>query len=555
MTLYRKYRPKVFSDVVGQEKTTRILTEEIKRGNISHAYLFSGPRGTGKTSVARIFAKSLNCKNRSENAEPCNKCESCEAILKGSNTDLIEIDAASNRRIDEVRELREHVRYMPSSSVYKVYIIDEVHMLTTEAFNALLKTLEEPPSYAIFILATTELNKIPETIFSRCQHFSFSKLSLVEIAERLKKLCEFEKVSVEEEVILEIARRSGGALRDAESLLGQIISVGKKEIKVSDASMFLPSVGFLNAFSFFKLLAEKDAKSALLKVSSLEEEGVNMDILLFETLSVSRSVLIFKATQDPLLLEQYYSKEEINQISEISNSIKIDFLRFIVSKLLSASQDMKISADIPILPLELAIVEICSKEDDSNQSSSTPSNISNNKSLDSEPKNIEIKKEVKISFNDQQKENMPLEAKEQEFSKIDKIETIEIQEESRNSKDSSDSLDDILQGWGEVLSKVRDKNAALNFILGVAEPVAVRGKIVELGFKYRLQQEKVEEVSNRHVVEGILEEVYGAKYKIETSLNTNAKPFKQKEKESFPSNEEILIKTALDVFEGAVLEN
>ena len=212
--LYRTYRPQVFSDVTGQDVVVQTLQNAIKNNKISHAYLFSGPRGTGKTSIARIFAKALNCSNLQVN-EPCDECLSCREISEGYNPDVIEIDAASNNGVDEIRDIREKVKFLPSGSKYKVYIIDEVHMLSGGAFNALLKTLEEPPKHAVFILATTEPQKLPATIISRCQRFEFKALSTQEINERLKQICELENVSITEEALNSISESAEGAMRDA----------------------------------------------------------------------------------------------------------------------------------------------------------------------------------------------------------------------------------------------------------------------------------------------------------------------------------------------------
>ncbi|MFH1714260.1 MAG: DNA polymerase III subunit gamma/tau, partial [Candidatus Nealsonbacteria bacterium] len=225
LVLYRKYRPKTFSEIVGQEHVVQTLTNALSLGLISHAYLFSGPRGSGKTTIARLLAKSLNCQNRKEGSfEPCNKCDSCLEIMENRSMDLIEIDAASHRGIDEMKELIEGIKFSPSKSKYKVFIIDESHQLTKEAANALLKTLEEPPSHAVFILATTEIHKMIPTIISRCQRFDFRKLTLSEIVRRLEYVAKKEKTKIEKPALELIALNSGGAVRDAEGLLDQVLT-------------------------------------------------------------------------------------------------------------------------------------------------------------------------------------------------------------------------------------------------------------------------------------------------------------------------------------------
>ncbi|MDO8734336.1 MAG: DNA polymerase III subunit gamma/tau, partial [Elusimicrobiota bacterium] len=223
IVLARKYRPQKFDDIVGQEHITRVLKNAIKENRIAHGYIFSGQRGIGKTTTARIFAKALNCKERPKE-EPCDKCDSCREIVGGNSIDVMEIDAASNRGIDQIRDLRENIKYAPSSSKYKIYIIDEAHQITNEAFNALLKTLEEPPAHAIFIFATTSTQKIPPTILSRCQRFSFRPLSIKEISGQIEKIAEKENIKIDDKAVAVIARSVGGALRDALSVFDQVIS-------------------------------------------------------------------------------------------------------------------------------------------------------------------------------------------------------------------------------------------------------------------------------------------------------------------------------------------
>ncbi|MFN3466484.1 MAG: DNA polymerase III subunit gamma/tau, partial [Candidatus Brocadiales bacterium] len=258
----RKYRPKTFEAVVGQEATVTTLRNALQQGRVAHAYLFTGPRGVGKTSVARILAKCLNCQ-KGPTDSPCDECDSCRCISEGRDLDVIEIDGASNRGIDEVRALRENVKYLPSRSRHKIYIIDEAHMLTREAFNALLKTLEEPPSHVKFFLATTAPSKLPETILSRCQRFDFKNISLEDIVNRLKQIAEEVGIQAEEEALRAIARYARGGLRDAQSLLDQLWAFSEGKVTVADVQGLLGAVPEEKVTALVESFIQKDAPGAL----------------------------------------------------------------------------------------------------------------------------------------------------------------------------------------------------------------------------------------------------------------------------------------------------
>jgi len=292
--LYRRWRPQKFSEVIAQQYTVQTLKNAIAQGEISHAYLFAGPRGTGKTSVARIFAKAINCPNR-EDGEPCGSCPSCQRITRGSSLDVIEIDGASNRGIDQIRQLREEVSFAPAEGRYKVYIIDEVHMLTHEAFNALLKTLEEPPAHVIFIFATTEPHKVPPTVMSRCQAFEFKTIPREKIEAYISEVAKAEGIEIEDAAISAIARHAWGALRDALVLLEQLVSYkGRAQITLEDLYevLGLPPEELLDEFS--RALVEGDGPRALGLIAQLSERGRDLELFLAELIHHSRDVLIEK---------------------------------------------------------------------------------------------------------------------------------------------------------------------------------------------------------------------------------------------------------------------
>lgn len=336
IALYRKFRPTTFDDVVGQEQVIKVLKHQIQNNQIGHAYLFCGSRGTGKTSTAKIFSRAINCQSP-KNGEPCNECDVCKGILSSSITDVMEIDAASNNSVDNIRTIRENVIYAPTLAKYKVYIIDEVHMLSTSAFNALLKTLEEPPENVIFILATTEPHKIPITILSRCQRFEFKRITKEDIAKRLKSVCEKNEVKATDEALMVIAQAADGALRDGLSLLDQVISSGVSDITEDIARELLGITKSSVTFTILNCIVNKDISTAISTVSDVVNSGKDIKYFVWEIISLARDVLVYQATHDTTLINNYSSLEQIEALvstpkeklaeiityfSELENSIK-----------------------------------------------------------------------------------------------------------------------------------------------------------------------------------------------------------------------------------------
>lgn len=297
--LYRMYRPQSFDDVVGQTHVTKTLRNAISKGKQSHAYIFSGPRGTGKTSIAKVFAKAINCLN-SDDGEPCNECEICRGITQGTNSDVIEIDAASNNGVDEIRNIRDKVKYAPSESKYKVYIIDEVHMLTTGAFNALLKTLEEPPVHAIFILATTEPHKIPPTIISRAQRFDFKAISMDQIVDRLKFVADSQSLDYDEAALEFIAKASEGGMRDALSIMDQAIAFGEEKLTLQDALNVTGSVDEAALNELFKDVVNGDVKAAFGRYHHFISEGKEVNRLINDMIYFVRDTIMNKTSNETI---------------------------------------------------------------------------------------------------------------------------------------------------------------------------------------------------------------------------------------------------------------
>ncbi|MCX6759379.1 MAG: DNA polymerase III subunit gamma/tau [Candidatus Nealsonbacteria bacterium] len=361
LVLYRKYRPKTFTEVVGQEHIVKTLTNAIASGMISHAYLFTGPRGTGKTTLGRLLAKALNCQNRKEGEyEPCNQCDSCQEINKGNSIDMIEIDAASNRGIDEMRDLKEGIRFAPAKSKYKVFIIDECHQLTKEANNALLKTLEEPPSHAIFVLATTEIHKMIPTIISRCQRFDFKKLTLQEIIKKLEFIAKKEEVKIEKRALELIALNAAGSVRDAESIFGQILTFEDtaREIKAEEVKDLLGLVEINLISQLFDFLSQKKASEALNFLNDIIEKGVDLQEFTKSLINYLRQTLILKITglQETNPIITGLTKEEFQKMQKQTESFKEEELLQIINLFLEAENKMKYSSILQ-LPLELAIIE------------------------------------------------------------------------------------------------------------------------------------------------------------------------------------------------------
>lgn len=356
LVLYRKYRPRGFDEVVGQVTVVRALTNALETGRVAHAFLFSGPHGVGKTTVARLIAKAVNCEKLGKNDAPCNKCESCERYNLGAAMDVIEIDAASSRGIDEIRELREAVRYAPAEGGKKTYIIDEVHMLTTPAFNALLKTLEEPPEHAIFILATTELDKVPATIISRTQHYQFKRPAFAEIAARLINLAKREKVKLSEEAAKLIALAAEGSLRDAESILGKMLAVEDAAISEDTVTEILGMPRKEAVIQCYRAMLEGDTKAGLEAVRDAVREGYDMGHFLKFLIRMARTALIFKIAgrdADALADEFLVHDESVRKLAEAGDIVK---MKKILSLLSETSQKFRRSP-IPELPLELVILE------------------------------------------------------------------------------------------------------------------------------------------------------------------------------------------------------
>ncbi|OGY23172.1 MAG: DNA polymerase III, subunit gamma and tau [Candidatus Woykebacteria bacterium RBG_13_40_15] len=511
MVLYRKYRPQALSEVVGQEQIRDQLLAQLKSGKISHAYLFSGSRGTGKTSVARIVAKAVNCSTYTGNVfgEPCNKCEVCVSVTDGSNLDLIEIDAASNRGIDEIRELREKIKLAPAGGKFKVYIIDEAHMLTGEAFNALLKTLEEPPAHAIFILATTEPHKIPATIASRVTKFDFKMPDVSQIKEKLTSIVKKEAWGISADSLEEIAKMAAGAFRDAEVLLEKVVSVDTK----ADLEKTLSILGkkeTASSISLLDLLEKGMAKESLIWLDSYLKEGGNVRILTESVLEILRKIILVKAGAGVVL--EPIAKEELEALVELNKKLPKERL-LKLTDLFNKSIEQLRDSTIPQLPLEIAIVE---------------------GSLDKMGEAIVEEDKDIANVTEEPKEEEPAVVKaetEKEPAREAVAKEIEKENPSKPNPSEGKILKKLHDNWSKMLKAAKEKSSSLGIFLSSAKVKNVDEDLLILEFGYRFHKEKAEEKKYKEMFEDVLEEVIGAKLRVKCVVGERPPEPKKEEKE------------------------
>ncbi len=354
VVIARRWRPQQFDEIIGQEHVSKTLANSIANNHIAHSFIFTGPRGVGKTTTARILAKALNCE-KGPTPTPCNECSSCKSITEGNSFDVLEIDGASNRGIDEIRNLRENIRFSPTTGKYRIYIIDEVHMLTKEAFNALLKTLEEPPEHAVFIFATTEIHKVPATILSRCQRFDFKRIPLNTIMEHLRHICKTDNVEIDEEALLQIAKKADGSMRDSQSILDQIISYSSGKISFDDVSQAL---GVIRQDIFFKtsdFIEKADIKSLILLSNEILSAGYDLNEFLLGLEEHFRNILIVNTMQSTELID--VSENYLEQYKETAAKFKQNDLIAYLQIISDIIKDIKWSKQ-PQLKLELGLIKL-----------------------------------------------------------------------------------------------------------------------------------------------------------------------------------------------------
>lgn len=502
-TLYRDYRPQNFSEVLGQNHIKITLQNEISANKLAQAFLFCGPRAVGKTTLARVLAKTVNCENRKDGEfEPCNKCASCLSITQGKNLDVVEIDAASNTGVDNVREnIISFSRLMPASSKFKVFIIDEVHMLSISAFNALLKIIEEPPTYVIFILCTTEIQKVPLTIISRCERFDFKRISVTDIVKKLSLIASKENIEIDMEVLEAVARRSGGHLRDAESLLGQIFSLGDKKITLEKAELVIPHYNSNEAVDLIDYLSRKDAAKAVELVNNLVDTGVNLKNFTGELIALLRKIILGKVSPnltDNLGLNLGESLEI--KVNSVSSNLGWDQLLVFTKRFLEAYNDNK-NPLISQLPLELAIIDICYGVTASSSFAST---------------NIASVSSASISGSSSGQKTIAPAKKEAEPVSM---ETLGVKQFNGGTINLSQA--EVLEKWPEFLVKIKKYNHSLSFVLQNCQPHDVKNNCLCLVFKYKFHQDRINDVAIKSIVETTLAEVFGSILSLSLKIDEN----------------------------------
>jgi len=524
MSLYRKYRPQKFTDLVGQEHIKTALSNALKFAKFSHAYLFTGPKGSGKTTTARLLAKALNCTGRAlddKNFEPCEECISCKEITSGQSMDVIEIDAASNRGIDEIRDLREKIRFAPTASRFKIYVIDECHMLTKEAFNALLKTLEEPPKHAIFILATTELQKVPATILSRVQVFDFHKAKIDEILLLLKRIVKQEKILIEEEALLLIAKLAYGAYRDAVNLLDQVANTGsvKENISLKEVQQILGQSTEASVWEFLEFLKVRDRNRSIELVESLFFEGKDLENFSSQTIEILRQMLLVKAGVN---IVEIIEKEKLKKLAENFTTSEIINL---IERLTEIMPKLK-SSVLGQLPLEVLVFEFCISD-----SAESPVEVK------VETKPIKIK-EVAVSVKPDKPEPI-IEAKAE--PKVEKEVEVKVEEQTETVAELVS--EDLKTAWANLVKEVKVYNNSLAAMLKDAQYAEQGTDKIVLQVKYKFHADQICNHKNRQVIDAAIKKFTGRVYELECIVNENLKSQKPVD------NEEELLSSAKEVFD------
>ena len=550
----RKWRPQLFEEIVGQDHITITLKNAITSGRVAHAYLFTGPRGIGKTSTARIFAKALNCV-KGPTATPCNKCTSCKEITNSTSMDVLEIDGASNTSVEQIRDLRENVKLSPSSGRFKIYIIDEVHMLSKSAFNALLKTLEEPPAHVKFIFATTQAHKVLPTIISRCQRFDFKRISMQEIILKLKKIATAEKIEIEEAAFFNIASASDGSMRDAESILDQLISYKKGKIASGDVASLLGMVDSEVYFRFTEDIIRKDAGAVLQLINRIILDGKDLYQFMAGLIGHFRNLIILKASEDLKSLVSQ-TPDNIKKLIKASENFTQQDLLYSFSILVAAQEVMRRSSDMRI-PLEVAAVKLTHLS----QLKSLPQILDELKSLNLEENSQDRLKQSHGRSLNQKKDILFKNNKEVPPYPVPKLKKNEeqIKNSDRVEVSKLNIPQEISSQWPAFLEGVKNESLLTGLYLSEGKILKVEGNHFIIGFhnEGNFHIDYLQKKENKNLVEKKLSEFFDKKIKTsfvksEEVPNKNLQVEKGRAEKEKPANS--IVDSALKIFGGRIVE-
>ncbi|WP_297426161.1 DNA polymerase III subunit gamma/tau [Clostridium sp.] len=507
--LYREWRPKSFDDIVGQEHITTTLKNEIINDRIAHAYLFCGTRGTGKTSTAKVMAKALNCLDLHD-GEPCNECEMCRKINEGLAIDVTELDAASNNGIDKIRDIIDDTKYPPQEAKYKIYIMDEVHMLSVGAVNAFLKTLEEPPKNVVFILATTDPQKLPITILSRCQRFDFKRIIQKEISNRLKRIVESQNISYEQKSLDLISRICDGAMRDALSILDQAIAMGDNQIKYEDLVNILGLVTNEYLFDITDAIIDRNVEKAMVITDKLVYSGKDMQLFIKDLIAHFRNLLMVKVTNNPEEVLDM-SLENIYLVKEQGRRIRVEEIMRAIRILQEAEINSKASKQSRLY-LELAIIKMCKIEyDTSNEVIVSRINQLEESLQSGKIQMVQVEKtneDLKYAHNNTNSKKNII----NNSANINREEKIEV------NPNSSLTIDDVGRAWTEILEKFKSKRAMIVYAsIVTAKPYSFKNGVVTLEYDsmYAFNKERLQKLEYRDIVNAVFSEVLKEKVMVD----------------------------------------
>ncbi|MDW5299616.1 MAG: DNA polymerase III subunit gamma/tau [Sedimentibacter sp.] len=530
--IYRKFRPKIFDDVLGQEHVTKTLKNQILSDNIAHAYLFSGIRGTGKTSTAKIFARAVNCLNNHD-GNPCNECEICKSILDETNMDVIEMDAASNNGVEDIRELRDKVKFLPVKSKYKVYIIDEVHMLSKGAFNALLKTLEEPPEHLLFILATTEPQKIPATILSRCQRFDLKRIKSQVIVENMKNICDEINVKYEEKALKLIAANSEGAMRDALSILDRCVSFNNDLVDYETVINLLGTVNYQVIMKAANSIMEKSIEKTMAIVDDILNSGKEITFFLDELIICFRNMLIIKTTNSIDSLMRV-SEDEVEELKKASTRVSVDEIVNIIEELSTAQLECKRSLNPRVL-LETKLIKMIHtvNHTDMDVLIKRIEDLENNVKND----NTDVKKQTKAPVKKQEVlQDSKVATETKKTDTLERTRNREVSEPVQEKKSFENKSDEaifnaIIKGWQTILRKVRSENAGLQAIIRECNLTEVNNKkaVFEFDAKFTFHINAANQPKNKLKFKEILSNFLNEDCEVEYIIKKEEKSSKPKQ--------------------------